>query len=169
MMFSLRSRYSRGVVLATTLGLTVLESGCYEYSQVPSAATEAVPGSNLAFSLSDQGRAALAERLGPSVGRVEGRYVGLVGDDYAVDVSAIETLGAGRAHWSGERVGIPRQYVIGISERKLSRGKTALMVAGAVTAIAVFVGTRSLIGNGTPEPGTPAGNGGAGATRIPHF
>ena len=165
-MFSPQSRYFRGVVASTILGLTVFESGCYEYSQVPSAATEAVPGSHLAFSLNDQGRAALSDKLGPAVGRVEGRYTGMVRDAYAIDVYAVETLGAGRSHWVGERIEIPRQFVTGISEKQLSKGKTALVVVGAIAALAALIGSQSLSGSGTP-PAEPSSPGGSTATRSP--
>ncbi|MDB4875455.1 MAG: hypothetical protein JWM41_1901 [Gemmatimonadetes bacterium] len=149
------------------LALTVVESGCYVYAQVPSATLQPEPGASFGFTLNDQGRAALADRLGPSVARVDGRFVGLVGDEYAVDVSDIETLGSGRAHWSGERVRIPRQYVTGISERTLSRGRTALVAVGAAAAIAVFIVSRNLLGTGTPDPDSSTPTGGASSTRIP--
>src|SRR5262245_50277680 len=122
-----QSRYLRGVVLATTMGLSLAESACYEYSQIPSENIQVVPGASFSFSLNDQGRAALSDQLGPAVGRVEGRYTGMAGDAYAVDVFAVETLGAGRSHWVGERVQIPRQFVTGISERRLSTSKTVLV------------------------------------------
>ena len=62
-----RSRRIRGAVLAIALSSTWMQSACYEYSQVPSESIQVVPGVSFSFSLSDQGRAAMADKLGPSV------------------------------------------------------------------------------------------------------
>jgi hypothetical protein len=167
MMAVLRSRAVRGLVLASTLGLSLTESGCYEYSQVPSEAVRVVPGSSFSFIINDQGRVGLADKLGPSVAWVEGKYFGLVQNQYAVDVYTVDSFTAGRSRWVGERVQIPREYVAGISERKLSKGKTALVVAAALTAVGVFIAAQNLNGSGiAPGEGRPPD--GSGAVRIPH-
>jgi hypothetical protein len=145
----------------------MVESACYEYSQIPSETIPVVPGASFSFTLNDQGRAGLSDKLGPAVGRVEGRYTGMVGDAYGVNVFVVETLGAGRSRWVGEPIQIPKQYVTGISARQLDKGKTFAVIAGAIAGVAALIASTHLVGSAGTDPASPPG-GGSSSTRLPH-
>ena len=144
------------VVLAGTHFLT----GCYTY--VP-ASVQPSPGAEVAFDISDAGRVALAERLGPGVTRVEGRVTDATTDEYAMRVSALSQINSGRVRWSGESVRLRREYVVRSEQRKFSRGRTALAVGGAVLGLVAAILTRSLVTGGGPDY-TPPGGGPPGET-----
>ncbi len=145
---------------AVLVGSVYFLAGCYTYVPAPLAPSA---GSKLAFDLTDAGRAALAERLGPGVTRIEGEVVEANPEQFAVAVSAVSQINAPRSRWSGERIQLRRDYVVRSQERKLSRGRTALAIGAAVAGIVAFAVTRALLGNG--GPGRDGGNdGGAGQT-----
>jgi hypothetical protein len=134
---------------------THLLAGCYTYVPVGSAPAT---GASLAFEISDAGRVALADRLGPGVTRIEGEVTEATPEEYAVSVNAVSQINAGRTRWSGESVRIRRDYVVRSEQRKLSRGRTALAVGAAVVGFLAAVLTRSLIGgDGDKSPGGPGG------------
>jgi len=136
-------------------------AGCYTY--VPVASTPG-PGSQIAFDITDAGRVALAERLGPGVTRIEGQVTGATAEEYAVAVTAVSQIGGGRTRWSGESMRLRRDYVARSETRKLSRGRTALAVGAAVIGIVVSALVASLAVGGDKTPSGPGGEGPSGET-----
>lgn len=121
-------------------------AACYTYA--PQYAGAPAPGDQMGFVLTDQGRVALADRIGSGVTRVTGRLDSVDGDDYVVAVDGVETIGNGSAHWTGERVHIRKDYVAGVQARKFSRGRTALAVGIAAGVVGALIGAASLAGYG---------------------
>jgi len=131
-------------------------AGCYYYRPLQSASPP--PGSYLAAFLTDTGSDHLSRAIGPDVGVVRGRL--LTSDDQALTFSV---LGVSLRHgesvtWKGERVALSREYLAGLEQRHLSRGRTALIagavVLGLVTTYKVFqgLGTPATAGSGPPTP-----------------
>jgi hypothetical protein len=75
-------------------------------------------------------------------------------------VSRVRTIRGQTSHWTGEHVRIPLTTVAQVQERKISRRKTLLVVAGLAAGAAILLGTGALQGFGFDsdrpgEPGTP--------------
>ena len=134
--------------LAGLMIIGVVVSGCFTYT--PMIGTAPVPGQRLAFSVSDQGRVALADRVAHGVIRIDGTLVSAPNGDYVVAVSDVTTI-SGKSHWSGERLSISKDHVTGIMHRRFSKGRTALAVGATVVAVGAFVVSRGLFGIGSPE------------------
>ena len=145
----------RNVLLAAVAGL--IGSGCFGYYQPSTADLE---GRRVQLSLNDAGSALLAPQLGPSVADVEG----ILAEDSA-GVLALSVLGITRRDgqensWRGERVPIPRAVVTSVTERRFSRARTVLFVAGS--AIGIYATKRAFGGAGGsnapgPSPSPPPG------------
>jgi hypothetical protein len=153
----LRSRRTRSTV-ALMLLLPQL-AGCFQY--VP-ATTEAVPtGSRISFGVTDPGRVALSDAVGPGVQRIEGRLVATTDTSLVLSVLAIEHVDLRvPLKWRGEQVAVPRNYVTDVREWRLSKGRSwllaGLIAVGAVVAAQLAItGFGSDGGNDKPGPGDP--------------
>lgn len=131
-------------------------TGCFAYAAA-SPAGGPVPGRAVELTINDAGRVGLAPLLGPGVLRVAGTLAAAADSDYVVNVATVDAIGSGTATWGGDTVRVRRNYVDSLTERRFSRGRTAIAVA-AVTALIASIATRSLNGIG--------GNGGGG-TKLP--
>lgn len=147
----------KGLVVAAA----PLIGACYVYS--PVMTPQPLPGARLALDLNDQGRAALVTSVGPEVARVEGALVSNTGGEYLIQVSDVRALHGVRTKWSGEAVSFRQEYVKGIRERRLSRGRTAFAVAGLLGAVVGVAASTGLAGFGSGEgDGRPGGGPGDG-------
>lgn len=134
--------------LAGLVVVGVLVTGCFTYT--PVIGTLPVPGQRLALTVSDQGRAVLADRVASGVIRIDGTLVSALNGEYELAVSDVTTI-SGTSHWSGERVSISKDHVTGIMHRRFSKGRTAAAVGATMVAVGVFIATRGLFGIGSPE------------------
>jgi hypothetical protein len=125
-------------------------AGCYYYQ--PLDRPDPAPGSYLSATLTDTGADHLSRTIGPDVRAVRGRL--LTSDSAALRFSV---LGVSLHHgesvtWKGEAVTLDRAYVSGLEQRKLARGRTALIVGATllsvVTTYKVFQGIGLAVGNG---------------------
>jgi hypothetical protein len=130
---------------ALTLIMLATQSGCYTYAP---AAGELAPGAGVAYTLTDRGRVAVTDRVGPGVLRVEGTLVQNTGSEYVLAVSRVRTLDGSISRWAGERVTVAQDHVANSFERRFSKPRTALAVGATVVGITVFVLTRSLLAGG---------------------
>ena len=164
----------RATVSAGALALA-LQWGCYTYLPVQSAPPPATERG--AVVLSDRGRALLGERLGAQVERVEGTFVSHDSSGVVLLVSGTRDLRGGSSLWSGERVEIPAEAILGYRTRQLSKSRSFLL-AGVVTAtvavltfglsLDLFAGDRQDRETvDPPDPGTPISFKGRGAVSLP--
>jgi hypothetical protein len=106
--------------------------------------------------LNDQGRAALSERLGTMVDKVEGQMLSQQGDSYTISVVRVSQLNGGTALWNGEQVSVRKEYTTGFQVRQVSKVKS-IALAVAVAAAVVLVFSKDLLGGGsddkTQDPG----------------
>jgi hypothetical protein len=130
--------------------LTVLLAGCYTLEPAGGIAPE--PGSRIALDLTDAGRVALGGAIGPAVNQIEGRLVGIEGDEYLLAVSSVTSLRGGTQVWAGERIRVRSEHVGTVYERRLSAGRSVTLGAVAVAGITAFILSRDLLGFGR-EPG----------------
>lgn len=133
-------------------------ASCYTYGAVREG--QLAPGAQAAFALTDRGRTALGEQIGPRVLQVEGTLLEDTGASYLVRVSAVRSIDGSRARWGGERITINHGDVESIRRRRFSRGKTAVAIGAVTTGIVVFAITRNIsvfgIGRAPPkDPGDP--------------
>jgi hypothetical protein len=142
---------------ATVIWLGVL-AGCYSYN--PPSLLTPVPGTHVALVLSDQGRVGMAPAIGPGVARLEGILLPSADSTYQLQVSDVYGINGSHNPWTAETVAVRREYVANTLERRFSRPRTYLVVAGASAAFVSFVLTRSLFGLG--GAGSDNGSGGGG-------
>jgi hypothetical protein len=137
----------------------VLLAGCYTYSYLP---TRPAPDTRLALDLTDRGRAAEYDHLGPDVVRVEGRLVSLADSMYTLRVERTVNIRGTSQPWNGEEVRIPGDYVASVREKKFSPTKSVLAAGVATASVLGFIATRGLIGGGsggnTQNPPPPNGS-----------
>ena len=136
-----------GFALAA-LGAGVL-TGCYTLRP---ASTPVPEGTDVAFSVNDAGRVALANQVGPEVAQLEGRLISANNGDYVLAVNAVRFVSGGEQIWKGERVRLSKDHVGSSFERRFSPGRTAAAAAITAGGVLAFFATRSLLGIGS-EPG----------------
>jgi len=134
--------------------------GCYNYR--PLAQTPP-PAARVSMALTDQGRVATARSIGPGTERVEGNVLAADDTAYLLAVASVKPLHGSWTRWNGEQVSMRRDYVTGLYERRLNKGRTALVVGvGAWTLLAVMV-HFDILGFGSLDiPIVPGGGGDPG-------
>ena len=142
----------RGIAIA--VGGLHLCTACYSYAPVH---TPPAPGAQIALEVTDEGRVALNEKIGPGVVRLEGTLAGVEGDELLVDAQAVRQVHGYIADLGGVRIRLPQRFVTRIDERRLSRKKTFLVAGGIVAAVVAFFVTKGFGGRGTPPEGTGGG------------
>ena len=132
----------------------ILVAGCYALQPVRGATPET--GTNMAFDVTDAGRVELAATMGPEIDQIEGRLLNAANGEYIVSVSGVRFLRGGHQAWTGERVGIKKEYVARTYERRFSKGRTLALSAALVGAVALAFGTDlvSFGGEGETPPDT---------------
>ena len=73
----------------------------------------------------------------------------------------------GEQVWAGERVSVKREYVASVSERKFSRGRTAIVSAAALGVVGI-VFSQGILGQLAGEEGKTPPDSGI-SNRIPRF
>ena len=146
--------------IAGAMALLPLAAGCYTY--VPVMTPQPAPGTRLSLVLTDQGRLDAARQVGPYALKVEGALVQSTDADYVLQVSDVVDIRGERSKWAGETVPLRRSYVAMTYERRLSRGRTAFLVAGLASAFIGGVLGFDLLGfatgndSGQPPPPDPS-------------
>jgi len=138
------ARVSAALLLAAT--------ACSVYRAAPA---ESVPaGARVRVTLTPDGGAALASRLGGAVTGVEGEWVGERRDSVDVRVARLLTAPGVRVDWSGAPVAISRGAVQSVERVTVSRSRTALLVGGVAAA---GVALLAVVHRGGGASGTPGG------------
>lgn len=117
------------------MSVLALQWGCYAYLPVQSSPPSA--SSRMAVTLTDRGRLMLADRLGTDVVRVDGIMVAHDSAGVTMLVNSVRDVRGGSSLWTGERVQIPAEAILGYQQRELSKRKSFLLV-GAIAAIVVL-------------------------------
>lgn len=142
--------------VALALAVLHLFTACYTYSPLR---TDPAAGTRVALEFNDEGRVALTRALGPGVVRIEGRLVGLEGDELVLDASSVTQIGSRPMTLDAVRVRVRKDHVVLTEQKQLSRKRTAMLIGGAVVLVATFFASKGWFGRSTPpeEPGGPPG------------
>jgi hypothetical protein len=126
---------SLSVLCALALALQI---GCFSY--LPVQSTPPVPAQQVAVVINDRGRVLLGDRVGASVDRIEGKVISRQNETLVLDVYRVIDLRGNTATWTGERVSIPDEAILGYRARKISKFKTFLLVGAIALAIVTSLG-----------------------------
>jgi hypothetical protein len=108
--------------------------------------------------LTDAGSENLARFVGPRATEIRGRYLGSSPDTLRVAVLGVTMRNEEERFWQQEQLGIPRSAIATLRERRLSRPRTAGVVAlAAATAILVKIGFGGSPHSSGSHQGPPAG------------
>lgn len=143
-------RRSRNVVVVAAV---LASSACY--TTVVQSTAVSMLDSRGEFLVTDEGRVALREQLGPGAGKVEGRVILQDDSSWTVRVYRLTSISGESYAWMGESVRIPMRAVYSVSRRDFDRRATMLAAAGVTGAVAVFMLSRGLFGGGIPGLGEP--------------
>ncbi|QJR36056.1 hypothetical protein [Gemmatimonas groenlandica] len=110
-----------------------LQIGCFSY--LPVQSTPPAPAQQIGVVINDRGRVMLGDRVGASVDRIDGKVVSRQDGSLVLDVYRVTDLRGNTATWTGERVSIPEDAILGYRARKVSKVKTLLLVGVIVLAI----------------------------------
>ena len=138
---------------ALAVGLLHVCTACFSYAPVQATPR---PGAQVALEVTDEGRVALSDRIGPGVVRLEGTLAGVEGDDLLVDATAVRQVRGYITDLGGVRVRVARRHVSRVDERRLSRSRTLLVIGGVVAVVATFFAIK-IGGKGTPGDEDPGG------------
>lgn len=140
------------------IGLSSLASACYNVQQTMTL--EPAPGVEFQLELNDQGRVAVADKLGAEVKDVSGQLVSQTPADIVLAVRDVTYLRGESVRLQGEQVTINRDQVRAVTARKFSLARTAILSAAIAVAAGVFLGSKALggLGGSSTEPGQNGGN-----------
>ena len=115
--------------------VALLQVGCYNY--LPLRRSTLVPSSYLAVTLTESGSEELARYLGPNPFVVRGRYLSATERGLAISVESVESRRGDLAHWAGETVVVPGEFVRQVEQRSMAPSKTVLLAGAAVAAFVI--------------------------------
>lgn len=146
-MLTVVSRSAAALVLAAGLG-------CYTYRPMPSP--QLPVGARVSVQLTDDGARELGGMIGPNIEHVEGDLLEADSTALQLSVRQVENQRGISNNWNGERVRIPRRDVVGVQQRRLSVGGSALL--GGIGAAAMYLLYSAISGNGLFEGSSGSGN-----------
>jgi hypothetical protein len=158
--------FRRRLVGGLCLSALALQTACYTYMPMQSSAPP--QAKEVGISINDRGRVTLGDRIGQSVDRIDGRIVSSDSLAVVMDVYRVTDLRGIASTWTGERVSIPREAIMGYNERKLSKVRTFALIGAIAAAILASVGSSlDIFGGSLPDETLPPG-GGSQTSRIGH-
>jgi len=130
-------------------------TACYYYE--PLATPQPVAGSYLSATLNDLGTDTLSRTIGPDVRSIRGRLLTSDQEALRLAVTGVTLHHGESVTWKGEALTVNRMYVAGVEQRRLARGRTAIIVGATLAAILttykVFQGVGIIpTGSGGPPP-----------------
>ena len=128
-------RTSRLCALVIVPGMTL--TACY--STVPVLATPR-DRAEVILDMTPAATEAMGGFLGRGTVSVRGRLLDWQPDSIVVSMLATEVAQGGEQLWKGERVAVPRTAVARVTERRVQRGRTSLVVLAAVAVLATAIG-----------------------------
>lgn len=140
----------------TVVALLTLQ-GCYVYTPLHTSVPPT--GETVVLNISDRGRVALAERLGPGVISIRGRVATVAEQELSVSVASVGYISGDNSLWTGESMSLNREFVSHVQVRKLSKSRTWVAVGATTVAVGTFIATRgffsflSSLTGGEQDPG----------------
>lgn len=168
-------------VLSRRIGLLIggvailFQWGCYSFLPVQSSLP--VPQERVAVVISDRGRILLGDRIGQLVEHVDGVIESADTAGVVMSVVGTRDVRGGSSLWSGERVEIPAEAILGYRPRQLSKPRSYLLAGTLIAAVAFLTFGLSLDlfaddrpdgdTQEPPDPGIPISFRGRGAVSLP--
>jgi hypothetical protein len=113
--------------------------------------------------LSDVGRVETARMVGPSTERVDGNVLAVTDTGYLVSVASVKPLRGAWVRWNGEAVTLRREHVAVLYERRLAKGRTALVAGGVAFLVLTAMVNLDILGFGALDiPIIPGADGDPG-------
>lgn len=140
----------RGLAAAGIAATAVSLSGCYIY--LPKSTADVPPNAIVSASITDAGRVALGERVGPEVASIDGRVVQKSDTSVRLMVSQVRYLSGLSDQWQGQEVSLRPQDVKSLTQRTFSRSRTAMMIAGVAAGLVLSVLTLNFLGLTSGDP-----------------
>lgn len=145
-------------MLSRALGAALMSFGlsaCYQY--VPIQGGASTPNQRVEVLITDRGRVELLPQLGQGVLSFEGTLDHRQDSSFVLRVAEVTYINRQTSRWNGEPITVTQSAVRDIRERKLSRKRTFLVIAGSVGAGVAFVLSRGLFGGGSidSDPNKP--------------
>ena len=134
-----------------------LITACHSY--VPLATPIPRPGTYVSATLTDSGTTELGSYLGPDAAVVRGR---LLDDGQQGMMLSVQSVGLRRGVelvWSGETVTLPHAAIARVDARRLSKGRSLLLLLAGATAFVALTRTFDLNVGGTGAVLAPNGPG----------
>ena len=144
---------ARPVVALLALFSVLCAGGCH--SSVPVTGSP-VAGQQVALSLTDRGRVALGDRVGPETDELRGTLVGKTDSSFTLAMKQAVTLRRVSNTWTGESLSVPVLFVGTVRERRADRGRSWLLAGGVATAVVAFIATRSFLDGNTAVDTDPS-------------
>lgn len=144
----------RGWTALLLAGVTSV-SGCYTNVPVSGAPR---PGTKLVVNLTDRGRVAMGDSIGPSAEEILGEVQTSSDSSYVLRVESIRYLNGQSNRWTGESLTIRTDLIGRTRERRFSRTRTWALGLGTAAAVLALALTTDLFGAGSlgregPSPG----------------
>ena len=100
------------------------------------------------------GRSSLREIVGPGAATVRGHYQASQGDSLRLSVLGVTRLNGREDFWKGEPVGFSKSDIATVSERRISKPKTGVVLAVSALAVGLIKVGFENVGNtsGTKQP-----------------
>jgi len=137
------------------VGLPLL-AACYVQRPLSTPVPQAT--SRIVAQITDTGRAALAEEIGPGASAVEGVIVNADAAAWDMRVLRVDYRVGPSQSWNGERVTFPRYALTNASERTFSKKKSWIMafaITGTALLAAKAFGALGIGGSGGGDPPHP--------------
>ncbi len=132
-------------------------TGCFQF--VPVSRSDVPGGAEVSLGITDQGRVALAEPVGPGIRRLDGRVVENSDTSLVLAVTAVKFIDLDVTMYrDGERVEIAHQHISEIRERRLSQSRSWIAAGLAAAGVAALL-LISIVGFGGEEVSDRPGNG----------
>lgn len=156
---SLATLAYQSVVSVGLISTGLLVTGCY--TSAPSTVSELSPNTTVEAQISDVGRVALSQPVGPEVERLDGRVTSSSDSSVVLMVSNVSYLNGISNAWQGQQVTLRPQDVKFVTERTFSRSRTALLIAAMAGTLGLVIATTGFLGflsgkGGPDKPVDPA-------------
>ena len=135
----------------TAVLLLACLTACYTYAP---AAPTARGGQHVQVFLNDRGRSELGRAVGAGTRSITGN-VTMAGDSaLTLSVTSTRSIDGTEYPWTGERVSVPLALLDSVRVQRVSVGRSALVAAGFVAAIAAIHAAFGVgsTGGGNPSP-----------------
>jgi hypothetical protein len=134
--------------------LLILFAACFDYAAAPR--DQLVAGRDVRITLTTDARTTLASKVGAQVKSVSGRLKTVDTSGVTVAMSRTTLIDNTEGSWNGEVVAIPANDIAEVEQRKISGGKTVVLVA-LVTGVAVAVALAVGLSTSSSQNGSQSG------------